>query len=172
MATYRLTPSESVTVVDHAPAALVVEATYGPAGRPPPAHLHPVQDERFTVLDGTLSARVDGQERTLHAGDVLDVPRGADHTMWNADPQQPAHVRWETRPAGRTEDWFAALDAAATTNPVALAPLVRAYDDTFRLAGPRWLLVPALAALAIVARLTGRAVEVRRSARLRDTSSR
>jgi quercetin dioxygenase-like cupin family protein len=164
--TYRLTASETVTVLRHDPHALVVEATYGPAGTPPPAHVHPAQDERFTVLDGALTVRVAGEERVLAAGDVLDVPRATPHAMWNAAPDAPARVAWETTPAGRTREWFALLDASGAArrprpDPVAMAPLLRAYDDTFRLAGPRWLLRPAIAVGTAVARLTRRGVDVR-----------
>ena len=37
-------------------------------GSAPPPHFHPAQDERFEVLEGELSAVVDGAERTLRAG--------------------------------------------------------------------------------------------------------
>jgi len=65
MATFQLTPSESVRVVRHEPEALEVEGTWGPGGSPPPKHFHPAQDERFEVLEGTLHTRVEGQEREL-----------------------------------------------------------------------------------------------------------
>ena len=78
---FHLTPSESVRVVRDEPDLLEVEGTWGPGGSAPPKHFHPSQDERFEVLEGVLTARVDGEQRELRPGDVLDIPRGAVHRM-------------------------------------------------------------------------------------------
>ncbi len=85
---------------------LVMEAGYPGTGDLPPKHLHPSQEERFTVLSGTVRAIVDGEE-TVHAeGSSFAVPPGTPHTM-TAD--EPARTRWEVRPALRTADFFEAL---------------------------------------------------------------
>ena len=106
--TLKLTPTESVTIRSATPEALEVEAEYGPNGSPPPKHLHPAQDERFRVLEGALRVRVDGVERELGSGEEIEIPRGAVHQMWNPG-SAPARVILETRPAGRTEQWFQEL---------------------------------------------------------------
>ena len=163
--TLTLTPHESVTVRDDAAGALVVEATYAPHGSRPPAHLHPAQDERFEVLDGVLTARVDGQERTLRMDDKLEVPRGVAHQMWNAG-DVPARVSWTTTPAGRTLAWFRTLDSlqregrvgrSGMPGPLAFAALLTEFDDVFRLSvGPATPVARlALGALAPVGRLRG-----------------
>jgi mannose-6-phosphate isomerase-like protein (cupin superfamily) len=108
--TLKLTPTESVTIRSATPEALEVEAEYGPNGSPPPKHLHPAQDERFRVLEGALRVRVDGVERELGSGEAIEIPRGAVHQMWNPGSAQ-TRVIWETRPAGRTEQWFRELGA-------------------------------------------------------------
>src|SRR5688500_6442790 len=105
--TLPLTPHEHVTVLEHTPDRLVVEVVYDAGGRKPPAHVHPAQDERFEILSGRLAVRLGGEERTLQAGDVLEIPRGTSHAMANAG-DEPARARWETAPAGRTLDWFRA----------------------------------------------------------------
>jgi len=151
--TYHLTPSEQVTVVSRGPEALVVEAIYGPQGSPPPPHLHPAQDERFEVLEGRLSVRLGGDPvRELAAGDVLEIPRGTAHSMWNAS-DAPARVRWATLPAGRTEEWWAALSGARREGermpPLpTLGALLTEYDDVFRLAKAQAVMRPVLRALA------------------------
>src|ERR1044072_6220401 len=117
-ATYKLTPSESVTGRGSDAGVLEVEASYGPNGKPPPAHYHPDQDEHFEVLEGSLRTKVDGEERTLEQGDTLDIPKGTPHQMWNPS-DDPAHVKWETRPAGRTEQWFGTIDALYEDGTVA-----------------------------------------------------
>ncbi len=67
-ATLQLTPTERVTVLEPGPAALVVEVVYDAGGSPPPAHLHPAQDERFTVVDGAVSVRLAGAVRIAGPG--------------------------------------------------------------------------------------------------------
>jgi quercetin dioxygenase-like cupin family protein len=166
--TFKLTPRESVTVRASTPEALEVEAAYGPGGSPPPGHFHPEQDEHFEVLEGELTARVEGDERRLRTGDTLDIPRRAVHQMWNAGAQ-PARVLWRTSPAGRTLEWFATLDrlqregradAKGRPSPLAMAVYLTEYKDVFRLAaGPAPLMSAALTALAPLGRLRGYRVE-------------
>jgi quercetin dioxygenase-like cupin family protein len=159
--TLKLTPSETVTIVSSSPDALEVEAEYGPNGSPPPPHFHPAQDEHFEVLAGQLTARLDGEERTLSAGDTLDIPRLQKHQMWNAAGAE-ARVRWVTSPAGRTEEWFRSVDRAVRAadgkmpGPLAFGTLLTEYRDVFRLAAaPDALLRPALGALGALGRLRG-----------------
>src|SRR5687767_9560215 len=109
-ATYTLTPSETVTVVREEEDLLEVEGRWGPEGKPPPPHFHPAQDEHFEVLAGRLKAKLDGEERELSTGDTLDVPGGTSHQIWNAGTE-PARATWQTRPAGRTAEWFRSVDA-------------------------------------------------------------
>ena len=162
--TFSLTPHETVTVREHSPDALVVEGRWGPGGSAPPPHLHPGQDERFEVLEGELTALVDGAQHTLGPGAVLEVPRGAVHKMWNSGGGE-TRALWRTSPAGRTLDWFEALDGlgrrhppgrAGMPSPTRLAALLSEYDDVIRIAaGPRALVGPVLAGLAAVGRRQG-----------------
>ena len=99
MTTLKLGPGSTLTVREASAEALEVEAVYDPGGSPPPAHLHPAQAEHFEVLEGSVTTRVDGNERVLEAGDTLDIPAGAVHQMWNAG-SDPARVTWRTTPAG------------------------------------------------------------------------
>jgi mannose-6-phosphate isomerase-like protein (cupin superfamily) len=159
--TLKLTPTESVTIRGSTPDLLEVEASYGPSGSPPPKHFHPSQDEHFEVLEGSVGVRVDGRERTLATGDEIDIPRGHVHQMWNPGAV-PARVLWQTRPAGRTEQWFSAIDALhregkvgrnGMPGPLAFGALLSEYDDVFRLgAGPQPLVRGAVAVLGLLGR--------------------
>jgi len=142
MVPLKLTPHEHVDIVDETPEVLVVEVTYAEPGSPPPRHLHPAQDEHFEVLSGRLTAKIAGKERMLEPGETLDVPRGTVHQMWNAGPG-PVRARWETRPAGRTAEWFRAIDGLLRSGRVGrngmppltvMAALLREYDDVGALA--------------------------------------
>ena len=142
MTTLRLSPFSSLTVRAADADALEVEALYSPGGPPPPAHLHPSQSEHFEVLEGSVSTRVDEQERTLRAGDTLDIPQGAVHQMWNPGTE-PACVLWRTTPAGRTLEWFQVLDelqreGRVVRNGVEVpgTELLSEYQDVFRLPEP------------------------------------
>ncbi len=153
--TLKLTPTESVTVRGSSPEALEVEGVYGPRGKPPPPHFHPSQDESFEVLEGALRTRVAGEERDLKPGEVLEIPRGTEHQMWNPS-EQTARVRWTTAPRLRTEEWFGAIDRLhregrvgrkGMPGPLAFGVLLSEYDDVFRLGlKPKILIAPLLGA--------------------------
>ena len=162
--TLKLTPTESVIVRRAEPDLLEVEGIWGPGGSPPPKHFHPDQDERFEVIVGSLRARVDGDERDLTQGDALEIPRGAVHQMWNPGEVE-TRASWQTRPAGRTEQWFRAIDALhregkvgdnGMPGPLVLGPLLSEFDDVFRLAvAPQPLLRPLVGALGAIGRARG-----------------
>jgi mannose-6-phosphate isomerase-like protein (cupin superfamily) len=60
-----------------------LEITLPPGASGPPPHFHPRQEERWEVLEGTLSAQVDGNWRDLAAGESATVPAGHVHTLRN-----------------------------------------------------------------------------------------
>lgn len=151
----QLTPTESVVIRSQSAGALVVEGTWGPGGSAPPKHFHPAQDERFEVTEGTLRARVDGQDQSLNAGQTLEISRGAVHQMWN-EGARPARALWVTSPAGRTAEWFEALASASKPGPLDYGVYLTEYSDVFRLAGPQPLVLGALRVLGAVGRLAGK----------------
>ena len=120
----KLGPHQELTVLSHDPDALVMEAAWSGSDVRPPMHLHPEQTENFEVLDGELQAIVGGEERTLRAGDTLEVPPGTPHSMWS-----PAggRARWETRPAYDTLLFFQTLAGEAE-------PHDKTFAREFRLA--------------------------------------
>jgi mannose-6-phosphate isomerase-like protein (cupin superfamily) len=158
----KLTPSETVEIRSSAREALEVEGNWGPEGSAPPKHFHPAQDEHFEILAGTLRARVDGEQRDLGPGEQLEIPSGAVHQMWNPG-SEPARALWRTSPAGRTEQWFRAVDSLhreGRTGPLAFGVLLSEYDDVFRLAAaPAPLVRPAVAVLGALGRARGHSAQ-------------
>jgi mannose-6-phosphate isomerase-like protein (cupin superfamily) len=162
--TFALTDHERLTVTHLDPELLEVEAEWSAGGgHRPPSHLHARQDERFVVHEGELTAEVDGTQRTIRAGETLEVPAGTPHRMWNAGAA-PVRATWQTRPALRTAEFWAEMDAArrtrptgkgGTLTPVAVAPLLQKYRDEFQLALPAPLERGALAVLGAAARAKG-----------------
>jgi mannose-6-phosphate isomerase-like protein (cupin superfamily) len=105
-----------------------VENTHATAK--PPLHLHPSQDEHFTVLSGRLRAVVDGVEHDLRPGDVLEVPRGRSHQMWG-DGDEPTQTIWRTTPALRTDQFFCDLWQVAADNGFE-PDLLKSYEVTLK----------------------------------------
>jgi mannose-6-phosphate isomerase-like protein (cupin superfamily) len=122
---------------------------YLPGSPFPPTHFHPAQDEHFEVESGEMLFVVAGEKRLITAGHGLDIPRGTAHRARNASSSASAVVRWETRPALRTSDFFTV--AARLGDDMGLldaALLAHEYRDVFRLVGPAGPIVPILARLA------------------------
>ena len=139
---------------------LEMEVRYKPAQSwdDVPYHLHPNQDEQFTVLDGMITVEIAGVRRTYVAGEQFSVPRGTEHAMRNLGTQ-PVQVRWEVRPALRTQQFFETTfglaDEGTLYHPLQFAVIAREYDAEFRLTrlpAPTRALVPLL---ALIGRLAG-----------------
>ena len=111
-----------------------IEATYPPNSAPPPLHLHPSQDETFTILAGSLTGVCGDEEFTVSAGDVLQIPRGTPHKMQALG--DGAVLRWRTAPALRTGEMFCALWEVARDNdwepnPLQLFEVISGFGDEF-----------------------------------------
>ena len=162
--TLKLTPSESVTIISCSPEQLEVEGRYAPGGEPPPAHYHPSQDEHFEVVDGALRVKVNGEERDLGSGESIEILRGTKHQMWNPN-DEPARVRWLTRPAGRTEQWFRSIDQLhregrvgrnGMPGPLAFGAYLSEFRDVFRFGiGPDFVTRPLVTILGVAGRAKG-----------------
>ena len=130
---------------------LEMEASYA-GGELPPSHFHPRQAEHFTVLKGSVRAVVGDSDRIHRTGDTFEVPAGTAHQM---AALEPSRVRWEVRPALRTEEFFARIyDARAGGGLRALlrtTAVLAEFRDEFRPTRPpeplQGLLVQALAPL-------------------------
>jgi quercetin dioxygenase-like cupin family protein len=121
-------------ILTRTPELLVMEASYAAGESPPPPHYHPSQDERFEVLEGAIALKVGHERRVVPDGESFDVPRGVAHTLAPADG--PARVRWEVRPALRTEQFLTEALQFGPDTPLAdrLAHVQR-YAEEIRMAG-------------------------------------
>jgi quercetin dioxygenase-like cupin family protein len=63
-------------------------------------HYHPAQIEKFTVLEGELTVKRDGQTSILHQGETAVIKPGLWHDWWNA-AERDARVRVEVTPGER-----------------------------------------------------------------------
>lgn len=126
---------------------------YLPGSPFPPYHFHPSQDERFEVESGRMLFIVDGAEHVLEAGDTLEIEKGTPHKARNPFAES-ATVRWETRPALRTTEFFDMSNQLGDEmGPLHGALLAHEYRDVFRTTGALGAVVLPAAGLA---RLLGR----------------
>ncbi|HMN28591.1 MAG TPA: cupin domain-containing protein, partial [Caldilineaceae bacterium] len=128
-------------------------------------HIHPLQEERFQVIAGTLRGRVAGKELTSGPGENVVVPKGTPHVWWNSGDDE-LHVLVEVRPALRFENFFETFFGLAQDgkvnaktglpNPFQLALMMRTFRNELVLAQPPRLVQTLLfGSLAPIGRLLG-----------------
>ncbi len=71
-------------------------------------HVHPHQEERFTITSGEARFTVNGRERRARAGETLLVPAGVPHSEGNPGTGDIEGIV-ELRPALRAKEWHEAL---------------------------------------------------------------
>ncbi len=132
----------------------------GPLAGP---HWHPVVTETFSVKEGKMRFRVDGQELVLGPGESIAIRPGQVHRFWNVGEERLVAVE-EVRPPGRHWEMFELmhrLHCAGKTNeqdiprnPLLLGLLWERIDGY--IAGPPVLLQKlVLGGLARLARIVG-----------------
>jgi hypothetical protein len=136
----------------------------------PGKHIHPKQEEKFEVLQGTMKFRYGGKKIVATAGQTVTVPAGKVHDFANAGAV-PAHVRVTISPALKMEQMFETNVALAKAGrvmksgmpkPVELSMFVREFKDEVQAPFPPYFVVRAVTApLAAVARHRARRAERR-----------
>jgi quercetin dioxygenase-like cupin family protein len=126
-------------------------------------HIHPHQEERFTIIDGEGHFTVDGKQRVVRAGETIVVPVGVRHSMSNPASAEVEGVV-ELRPALRTRQMHEAFgglasegkttDRGAPKSPLQLGATLWHFRQENRVTSPPiWvqnLILPPLWALAKV----------------------
>jgi mannose-6-phosphate isomerase-like protein (cupin superfamily) len=129
---------------DTAGGLVLGEMVLPPGGFVAAEHVHPNQEERYEILAGVLTVRLDGREQGYGPGDRVVVPVGRPH-VWRNAGQEDVHFRCEVAPALRFETFLETLFGLASDgktnhqgmpNLLQLAVLMRAYRDEVRLARP------------------------------------
>ena len=127
-------------------------------------HRHPALVEQFTVLEGELTVKRDGQTSILRRGETAVIEPGVWHDWWNAGDRD-ARVRVEVTPGERflymIETFFGLArlghtDGKGTPYPLQLALTAREFSDVIVFRSPPLAVQRALfGALALVARWRG-----------------
>lgn len=116
----------------------------GPHGFVVGEHVHLRQEERFTVLSGSVAFKLDGVERIATAGETVIAPAGTPHVWWNPGDQE-ARMLIEMRPALHFEEQMRTLyglgrdgktNAKGLPNVLQVAVFMHAYRDELAMAKP------------------------------------
>ncbi len=123
-------------------------------------HVHDHCTEHFEVRAGRIVFALDGQERTLEAGDQLAVAPGTPHRWWN-DGEDEVQIRVRVEPALRFDEAILTVwglctdghtDARGRPSPLLGALVATRYRREVRYRRPpdvvQRLLFPPLAAVA------------------------
>ena len=145
---------------------LEFELDLAPDGRVPGAHVHPEQEERFQVLEGTMKFRLGMRTIVAEAGDSVVVPAGRVHKFTNGGDGR-ARARVEVVPALDMEDLLCTTAELAhegnvlrsgMPKPLHLALFVGRFRREVRAPfPPAWMVRAMLAPLAALARRRGHA---------------
>ena len=87
-----------------------------------PPHIHPTQDEYILVQSGALDLVLDGEEVHAQQGDLICMPRGIAHGIFNNTGHDVTCLFWVT-PTGKLVDLFRRLhNLSRPDEVVALSP--------------------------------------------------
>jgi hypothetical protein len=124
----------------------------------PPVHVHPTAEESYEVIEGALDVCVDGEWRTLRAGESASAPAGVPHTLRNSTTE-PVRIVNIHRPALKFESFFRemhdliaqgkikALPPKEPRSAIYVAMLFGKYPDEIRVVKPPSGVFKALAAV-------------------------
>jgi mannose-6-phosphate isomerase-like protein (cupin superfamily) len=129
-------------------------------------HIHPHQEERFTIIAGEVHFTVGGEERVVGPGETIVVPIGVRHSVSNPGSGEVQGLV-ELRPALHSKEMHEAFGGLATDgkatprgapkNPLQLGATVWRFRHESRVTSPPiWLqnlILPPLWALAKVCRV-------------------
>lgn len=120
-----------------------------PGGHVPARHVHPAQEERFTVVGGRWQFRFGRTSIVASPGDEVRIPAGTAHWFGNAGTTI-AHARVEVRPALRLQELFEATETMGRSGHFLGTRLPRLTDLAMVLLEyQRELAVPAVPAFVV-----------------------
>jgi mannose-6-phosphate isomerase-like protein (cupin superfamily) len=141
------------TTTDTRGEILIFDCRVTPGGARLPAHVHSSQEERFSIVSGTLGVMIGGKKQELRAGDRAVLPARIKHQWWNTGHDE-VHFQVEVAPARNLEAVLEAVCGmgkdgklnknAMPRNPFLLAQLGRLSESYLPII-PIWMQKPMLA---------------------------
>ena len=102
--------------------------TLFPPGTFVPPHFHPDQDEFIPVLQGDFNLWLEGEELKASAGDVVRMPMGSKHGIFNRGTADTRALFW-VAPSRRLYDLFVNIDRVA--DPAEVVRIAAQYNVHF-----------------------------------------
>jgi mannose-6-phosphate isomerase-like protein (cupin superfamily) len=108
-------------------------------------HRHPALVERFTVLEGELTLKLDGRTSVLREGEMGVIEPGVWHDWWNASSDHDARARVEVTPGERFAHMIETMfglarlghtNAKGMPHPLQLALTAREFSDVIVFRSP------------------------------------
>ncbi len=101
-----------------------------PAGSFVPPHIHPTQDEFIYMLEGRFELTLDGKEVMAGPGDLIRMPRGIPHGIFNKSADTVKCLFW-VAPTRRLYDLFWAIHAMVEQTPAEVVALSAKHEVDF-----------------------------------------
>jgi quercetin dioxygenase-like cupin family protein len=95
-----------------------------------PPHIHPTQDEFIYMLEGRLELVLDGREMQAGPGDLVRMPMGLPHGIFNRSGETVKCLFWVS-PTRRLYDLFWAIHSMAEQNPAEVVALSARHEVDF-----------------------------------------
>jgi glyoxylate utilization-related uncharacterized protein len=102
--------------------------TLFPPGTFVPPHFHPDQDEFIRVLEGEFDLWLDGEELKARAGDLIRLPMGSKHGIFNKTSANTRALFW-VAPSKRLYHLFVQIDGVG--NPAEVVRIAADYNIHF-----------------------------------------
>ncbi|WP_372425819.1 cupin domain-containing protein [Salinarimonas chemoclinalis] len=101
-----------------------------PVGTFVPPHIHPTQDEYIYMLEGRFDLMLGEEEVVAHAGDLIRMPKGMPHGIFNKTDQPVKCLFWVT-PTRKLYDLFWGIHSMAEQEPGAVVALSARHEVEF-----------------------------------------
>jgi uncharacterized RmlC-like cupin family protein len=104
-------------------------ATFPPGTFVPP-HIHPTQDEFIYMLEGNFDLVLDGREVKAGPGDLIRMPMGIPHGIFNKTDQSVKCFFWVS-PTRKLYDLFWGIHSMKEQNPAEVVALSARHEVDF-----------------------------------------
>jgi quercetin dioxygenase-like cupin family protein len=101
-----------------------------PPGTFVPPHIHPAQDEFIYLFEGRIDLWLDGRDFVATAGDVIRLPMGQAHGIFNKSEQTVKCLFWVS-PTRRLYDLFWGIHSMKEQKPDEVVALAARYEVNF-----------------------------------------
>ena len=101
-----------------------------PPGTFVPPHVHPTQDEFVYMLEGRLDVLLDGREMAGNPGDLIRLPKGLPHGLFNKSNDTVKCFFWVS-PTRKLYDLFWGIHSMKEQTPAEVVALSARHEVDF-----------------------------------------